>query len=155
MKDQTDPRHNARKLALASLYCGLFSSASSPTSTDFCSITAKQLLEESYALQTELDIDKTILQNIISGVTQRATEIDEIVKTSAPEWPIDKIARIDLIILRIATYELLYGLSAPTKVVVDEAVELAKEFGSETSQKFVNGVLGTIIDLKEKSQDDK
>jgi N utilization substance protein B len=77
------------------------------------------------------------------------TELDEIIATNAPKWPIDKINKIDLAILRCALWELRYHSDTPTKVVIDEAVELAKEFGTETSSSFVNGVLGSIIKTDE------
>jgi len=66
----------------------------------------------------------------------------------APEWPIDKIAKIDLAILRLAVYELLIEKDAPEKVIIDEAVELAKAYGGEGSAKFINGALGALINTK-------
>lgn len=71
--------------------------------------------------------------------------LDRAIQVAAPEWPVDKIAKIDLAILRLAAYELLVEKSQPPKVVIDEAIELAKEFGGDNSAKFVNGVLGTIL----------
>ena len=71
--------------------------------------------------------------------------IDPLIEKSAPEWPIDKLNQVDLAILRLAVYELTVDKSNPQKVIVDEAVELAKELGSESSPAFVNGVLGSII----------
>jgi N utilization substance protein B len=70
--------------------------------------------------------------------------IDKKIQKAAPEWPLDKIAKIDLAILRVAVHELLEH-KEPEKVIIDEAVELAKEFGNDHSPKFVNGVLGTIL----------
>ena len=72
-------------------------------------------------------------------------KIDKHIVTAAPEWPLDKIAKIDLAILRLAVWELVFEKKEPQKVVIDEAVELAKSFGNEHSAKFVNGVLGTIL----------
>jgi N utilization substance protein B len=71
-------------------------------------------------------------------------QIDARIEKAAPEWPLAKIARIDLAILRLAVWELCYDKKNPAKVVIDEAVELAKSYGNEHSAKFVNGVLGTI-----------
>lgn len=71
--------------------------------------------------------------------------IDNAIQTAAPEWPIDKIAKIDLAILRLAAGELMIEKKEPPKVIIDEAVELAKAFGGDNSPKFVNGVLGTIL----------
>lgn len=72
-------------------------------------------------------------------------EIDAVISKNAPKWPVDKINHVDLSILRCAIWELLFQKKTPTKVVIDEAVELAKEFGTDTSSAFVNGCLGTII----------
>lgn len=74
-------------------------------------------------------------------------KIDKIITKAAPAWPIDKINKIDLAILRFAVYELMEKVT-PQKVVIDEAVEIAKEYGSESSSSFVNGVLGTIYEMK-------
>lgn len=71
--------------------------------------------------------------------------IDDAIQAAAPEWPTDKIAKIDLAILRLASYELMIEKKEPPKVIIDEAVELAKAFGNDNSAKFVNGVLGTIL----------
>lgn len=71
-------------------------------------------------------------------------DLDTRISISAPQWPIDKLNRIDLSILRLATYELI-NTDTPPKVIIDEAVELAKEFGGESSPSFVNGVLGDIL----------
>ena len=73
--------------------------------------------------------------------------IDAAIQSAAPEWPIDKIAKIDLAILRLAAYELMIERKEPPKVIIDEAIELAKTYGNDNSAKFVNGVLGTILKL--------
>lgn len=78
-------------------------------------------------------------------VIKNLKKIDKIVEESAPQFPIEQINKIDLAILRLAVYELIFGKTAPYKVIIDEAVELAKEYGSEKSPKFINGVLGTIV----------
>lgn len=78
-------------------------------------------------------------------IIQVFTILDSLIAKAAPQWPLDKVAKVDLAILRLATYELMFVKKVPPKVVVDEAVELAKEFGGENSGPFVNGVLGTII----------
>ncbi len=71
--------------------------------------------------------------------------IDKRIEKSAPEFPINKINKTDLAILRLAVYELLIEKKTPPKVIIDEAVELAKEYGGETSPSFINGVLGNIL----------
>ncbi|MGI8419992.1 MAG: transcription antitermination factor NusB [Candidatus Levyibacteriota bacterium] len=77
-------------------------------------------------------------------ILKHVEALDEQIKKAAPNYPVDKINRVDLAILRLATYELLIDKKAPQNVVIDEAVELAKEFANETSPGFVNGVLGHI-----------
>lgn len=89
-----------------------------------------------YPQRVTLPLSKKVITNL--------KNIDSIINKSAPLWPIDQIAKVDLAILRLATYELIYDQSIPKKVVIDEAIELAKEFGGDKSGKFVNGVLGTI-----------
>lgn len=141
MKSKTDPRHSARKLALSSIFCWLFSE----TNNDECLLLAQDLL-----LEPEADAELTA--TIIEGVKQHNDEIDSIIQNCAPEWPLDKISKVDLVILRVAIYELMHSKAAPQKVAIDEAVELAKEFGNDTSPKFVNGVLGTVVEYLENTK---
>lgn len=86
-------------------------------------------------------------QKTAAAVVKKLEKVDEKIKKAAPDWPIEKIARVDLAILRLATFELTFT-ETPPKVVIDEAVELAKEFGSEKSPGFVNGVLATLVEKK-------
>lgn len=88
-------------------------------------------------------------QKIIVPIIENENTLDITIAKSAPEWPIDKIAKIDLAILRLAVFELLVEKKEPPKVIIDEAIELAKEFGNANSPKFVNGVLGTILKEQE------
>lgn len=80
---------------------------------------------------------------LVTKILKQKVKIDKLIAAAAPEWPVDKLNKIDLAILRLAVYELENG-DTPPKVVIDEAVELAKEYGSESSSSFINGVLGTI-----------
>jgi transcription antitermination protein NusB len=82
-----------------------------------------------------------VAQNIID----QKILIDSKIQKAAPDFPVSKINKIDLAILRLAVYELIVDKKAPQNVIIDEAVELAKEFGNETSPAFVNGVLGHIL----------
>jgi N utilization substance protein B len=88
--------------------------------------------------------DKNFVHDLVQGVQESQSQIDGIIGPAAPEWPVEQIAKIDKIILRIGVYELLIKKEVPPKVAINEAVELAKAFGGENSSKFVNGVLGTI-----------
>lgn len=87
------------------------------------------------------------LTQLSQQVLEKRAEIDQIITISAPAWPIDKLNRIDLAILRLGVYELKFT-DTPVKVVIDEAVELGKQFGSENTPGFVNGVLGAVIEGK-------
>ncbi len=83
--------------------------------------------------------------SLAKAVIEKIKKIDEIIEKNAPLWPIEQINRLDLAILRLAVFELKIEKREPEKVIIDEAVELAKEFGSESSPSFVNGVLGAVL----------
>jgi len=85
------------------------------------------------------------LRKIVQGVLAHQQELDVLIGTYAPEWPVDQMAIIDRNILRIALFEFLIDGNTPPKVAINEAVELAKRFGSDSSRRFVNGVLGTLL----------
>ena len=87
----------------------------------------------------------------LAKIVGKLSEIDKEIEKAAPTWPIEKINRIDLAVLRFAVYELMEK-KVPQKVVIDEAVEIAKEYGSENSSSFVNGVLGTIYEAEENDE---
>lgn len=80
----------------------------------------------------------------LAKIYKNLNNIDKLINESAPQFPVDKIARIDVAILRLAIFELVTEKQVPAKVIIDEAIELAKEFGSDSSSSFINGVLGTI-----------
>ncbi len=105
----------------------------------------KMLFAESFVHQDNLP-------DLVIKVLDQSKALDEKIQKAAPTWPIEKLNKIDLAILRLAVYELDKG-DTPPKVVIDEAVELAKEFGGENSSSFVNGVLGTIHSGKENNNE--
>lgn len=88
--------------------------------------------------------DHAFVKSLVHGVVERLSEIDGIITATAPEWPIEQISSVDRSVLRLGIYELEFLKEVPPKVAINEAVELAKTFGGETSGKFVNGVLGTL-----------
>lgn len=94
----------------------------------------------------------TVPPTDISEIIAQLESIDAFIKNSAPEWPLDKINKIDLAILRVAAYELLYAEDVPPKVAIDEAVEIAKSYGGDSSPSFVNGVLGNILEGKHEAK---
>lgn len=90
--------------------------------------------------------DSTFVKELVEGVLKNRGKIDSIIEKAAPEWPLEQVALVDRNVLRIGLYELLFGnrKEVPPKVAINEAIELAKTFGSESSGRFVNGVLGTV-----------
>ncbi|HUS17353.1 MAG TPA: transcription antitermination factor NusB [Chloroflexia bacterium] len=81
---------------------------------------------------------------LVTGVTEHVGELDEIIAAAAPNWPMDQMAKVDKNILRLAIQELLFDVDVPLKAAINEAVELGKRFGSDSSSRFINGVLGTV-----------
>src|SRR6185369_7957917 len=90
--------------------------------------------------------DASFMETLLNGVIEKRRDIDLIIEKAAPDWPIDKISVMDRNILRIGLFELLFSdrSQVPPKVAINEAIELSKTFGGETSSKFVNGVLGAV-----------
>jgi N utilization substance protein B len=84
------------------------------------------------------------VRGLVNGAVNNREEIDKHIKKLAPAWPLDQLALIDRNILRLAIFEILFDNKVPVKVAVNEAVELAKTFGSGSSAKFINGVLGSV-----------
>ena len=89
--------------------------------------------------------DHAFVKALTRGVSKYESELDAQLQPLAPEWPMSQIARMDRMVLRIGAYELLHVTDIPPKVVINEAVELAKAFGGDNSSKFINGVLGTLL----------
>ncbi len=130
-------RHLSRSIALQSLYEWDFFKKEK----DLKEITEKNIVNFAPGLE-----DKSFVWVLIKEVVSNLDKVDDIIKIAAPEWPIDQIAIVDRNILRIGLYELLFGNKdeVPPKVAINEAIELAKSFGGESSGRFVNGVLGTV-----------
>ncbi len=87
--------------------------------------------------------DISFLEQLIFGVIENREKIDDKIKKYAPEWPIEKLALVERIILEIGLFELLYTDDTPHAVIINEAVEIGKKYGDENSNKFINGVLST------------
>lgn len=132
-------RHLGRIIALQTLYEFEFREQCGDSS-----VTLDDVLERSIERYKDTVDDTDFIKKLVTGVVDKRAEIDAILQPIAPEWPIEQIARIDRNILRIAIHELKESKDiVPPKVAINEAVELAKAFGSDNSSKFVNGVLGT------------
>jgi N utilization substance protein B len=122
MKTNKDPRHVERVKTMQQLFAWDFN--------------PERAVEES----DEKRLEKT------TRVIEHIEQIDPEIRKAAPEWPLEKINKIDLSILRQAIYELLVDKNVPVKVSVDEAIEIGKEYGTDSSASFINGVLGKIIE---------
>jgi N utilization substance protein B len=133
-------RHLGRIIALQTLFEQDFRRAAGDSDFDLEAVLARNIGR----YQATVD-DKEFIERLVRGVDEHVAELDAELQPVAPEWPIDQIARMDRVVLRIGLYELKYEKDVPSKVVINEAVELAKAFGSENSSKFVNGVLGTLL----------
>lgn len=88
--------------------------------------------------------DPAFIFDLVKGVADNMPAIDKIITDTAPEWPLDQITIVDRNILRLGIFELMFAKQVPPKVAINEAVELGKAFGGESSGKFINGVLGTL-----------
>lgn len=128
-------RHLARTIAVQSLYQWDFNGQSEDL---------KKIIEHNkQEFAPEFD-DGGFINHLIEGVIAQLKTIDQLIAKFAPEWPLDQITIIDRNILRLGVYELKFDENIPAKVAINEAIELAKTFGGESSGKFVNGVLGAI-----------
>lgn len=148
-------RHLSRIIATQTLFEWSFISERFPIDNEYqpkvdqpLASNAKEKLveinERNYQNYQKAVSNREFVDDLVYGVIEHQEKIDRIIKPAAPEWPIAQIALIDLVILRIAIYELLFKREVPPKVAINEAVELAKAFGGPNSSKFINGVLGTV-----------
>lgn len=137
-------RHLGRIIALQTLYEEELRREAADANFDLQVVLARNIRR----YRDTLD-DVAFIEQLVAGVSKQAAQLDSELQPVAPEWPIDQIARMDRIVLRIGLYELQNEADVPPKVVINEAVELAKAFGGDNSSKFVNGVLGTLLRERE------
>lgn len=133
-------RHLGRIIALQTLYEEEFR-----IECEDKAFKLKDVLERNIKRYADMVDDRKFIEQLVSGVDKNKSDLDALLQPIAPDWPIEQIARMDRLVLRIGAYELVHGKDVPPKVVINEAVELAKGFGGENSSKFVNGVLGTLL----------
>jgi len=131
-------RHLGRIIALQTLYEHDFR-----LSAEDKSFVLAEVLERNLGRYKNMVEDTPFVERLVKGVVEHQKELDDILQPIAPEWPIDQISRMDRVVLRMGLYELKYEPETPPKVIINEAVELAKAFGGDNSSKFINGVLGT------------
>lgn len=133
-------RHLGRIIALQTLYEFEMRHDAGDATFDVA-----EVLKRNVARYKEMLDDVDFIEQLVHGVIGQIAALDAALQPVAPEWPIDQIARMDRQILRMGLYELQNEADVPPKVVINEAVELAKAFGGDNSSKFVNGVLGTLL----------
>jgi N utilization substance protein B len=129
----TGPRRRARTLALQALY-----------EADTAGHSAEDVLARLVAKSTVKESVADFAGELVSGVQEHRQRIDEVISKAAPAWPVHQLAPVDRNILRLAILEILINNRTPVRAAINEAVELAKGFGSESSGRFVNGVLGSV-----------
>jgi len=129
-------RHKAREVALQALY-----------EIDSVKHTAADALQQILSRIKINDETGHFAHELIEGVLKNKEQLDQNIKDFAPAWPLDQISLVDRNVLRIAIFEILLENKTPVKVAINEAVELAKTFGSNNSSRFINGVLGSVSNL--------
>ncbi|MDO8579180.1 MAG: transcription antitermination factor NusB [Dehalococcoidales bacterium] len=132
----TSSRHKAREIAIQALY--EIDRTGHKTEEVVSHLLSEKVLDEEHA---------AFARELITGVLEHKADIDEKITTFAKVWPLPQMSAIDRSILRLAIFEVLIDNEVPVKVAINEAIELAKTFGSESSPKFINGVLGSVSAL--------
>lgn len=132
-------RHLSRSIALQTLYEWDFRGYNNSLIKEILNRNKKE-----FAVGAE---ETDFIDSLVDGVTGKREQLDKVIEKAAPLWPIEQIALVDRNVLRLGLYELLYSKKeeVPSKVAINEAIELAKTFGGESSGKFINGVLGTVF----------
>jgi transcription antitermination protein NusB len=131
------PRHQAREAALQVLYA--MDSRKNPSEVD-----AERCLNNYWNFLDGPALGRPYCDVLVRGVSAQREAVDEIIRTASPNWRIERMARIDRNLLRLGAWEIVYGTDVPTQVCIDEAVEIAREYGAEGAYAFVNGLLDRI-----------
>lgn len=127
-------RHEARITALQALF-----------EIDTAAHPAPEVLERYLGNHQMPPGTRRFISRLVLGVVDEQTRLDELIGRTAPTWPVKQLAAVDRTVLRMALWELLVEREVPVRAVINEAVELAKRFGSDNSGRFINGVLGTVV----------
>jgi len=133
-------RRHAREIALQALY-----------EIDCAGHAPGVVLAQRLAETQLADAGEAFARELVTGILHHRDRLDALIQQHAPEWPIEQMALIDRNVLRIAIYEFFIARITPTRVAINEAVELAKAYGSDSAPRFVNGVLGAVSALPPES----
>lgn len=131
-------RHLARTCVMQTLFAVEFKKSG-------VEVNAKKILDKILDEFAPKLTEKEFVHETLDGLLQHKNEIFNLIQKYAPQWPVDKIAKVDRAILEIGTYEIVFSHDVPPVVAINEAIEIAKQFGDENSSKFVNGVLSSIM----------
>ncbi len=137
-------RRQARGVALQTLF------ESDAVNHDPDSVLARHIEYDALSEDTAV-----FARTLVKGVTTNRDRLDDLIAISAPSWPMDQMAKVDKNILRLAIFEILFNNDVPVKAAINEAIELAKNFGSDSSSRFVNGVLGAIVTQHPKNSNEQ
>jgi len=142
-------RHLSRTLAMQTLFVWDFNKKSK---------NLDEIMKENFENFAPDFDDGGFTKELIDGIQEHIDDVDNYIKKYAPEWPIEQITAIDRNVLRLGIYELVFSEKIPPKVAINEAIEVAKNFGGDSSGKFINGVLGSIYsdmpeDLKKRKEE--
>jgi len=137
-------RRLAREIAVASLYQMEMNEVSASEAVD---MIMAELRSENELGANPADIGSTdeFVRSLVNGVVERKGAIDDMLQQFLTGWQVDRLSRVDRQILRLACYEMVFQSNVPPKAAINEAIELAKHFGTDESGKFVNGVLGKLL----------
>jgi transcription antitermination protein NusB len=142
-KSTAGPRRRARRLALQALF-----------EADSVGHDAAEVLDRLLAEESLTEENASFARDLVSGVVGHVAAIDRQIERYAPAWPMKQMPAVDRNVLRLAIFEVFLDNKLPAKIGINEAIELAKAFGSDNSPKFINGVLGSIV-LKLKDNSEK
>ncbi len=149
-----DKRHIARIIVIQKLFERDFNfqNINKSSQNEFKNQELKNILKENIdeELTSNIRYNKNLADKLFKGIIKYHIKADAVIEKLAPQWPLEQINKTDLEILRLAIYEGFIAKITPKKVAINEAIELAKEFGGKTSGKFVNGVLGNLLDNETK-----
>ncbi|XEC97669.1 transcription antitermination factor NusB [Paenibacillus tarimensis] len=147
-------RRLAREIAVQSLYQMEMNEVSAEEAVDMIITETK---EENEIGADRVDVGKidSFVRYLVNGVTEHRQAIDDLLQQYLTGWQVDRLSRVDRQVLRLACFEMVFGEDVPAKAVINEAIELAKHFGTDESGKFVNGVLGRLIRALEEMKQQK
>jgi len=130
-------RSTARRIAMQVLY-----------QAEVGEVDVEGALKHIFEAENFIEDTKEFARTLATGAWRQRNEADKIISQVSHDWPLERIAKVDKSILRLAVYELKYMKETPPSVVINEAIELAKKFSGEESSKFINGILGALVKMK-------